>query len=139
MSAKVMIDSNVWIYAFMKGDDGRIATATALIEKLDSIVLSTQIVNEVCNVLLRKHKASNTTISAYIDYFYEEFQDSVLDEGVLRLASKLRNNHSFSFWDSLIVASAIENNCAILYSEDMQHDLLIQNTRIVNPFEIKTG
>lgn len=41
----------------------------------------------------------------------------------------------FSFWDSLIVASAILGEASILYSEDMQVGLIIENAlQIVNPF-----
>ena len=54
MTDKVLIDSNVWIYAFMKGDNSRISSATKLIEQTELIILSTHIINEVCNVLLRK-------------------------------------------------------------------------------------
>lgn len=134
MSDNVFIDSNVWIYALMTGDDERIAAATQLIETQPSIVVSTQIVNEVCNVLLRKHRVSNDNIITYIDYFYQEYVVTVLDESVLRLAAQLRMRYNFSFWDSLVVSSAIENDCAIIYSEDMQHGLTIKNTLIKNPF-----
>lgn len=129
-----MIDSNVWLYAFMKGNEQRVSTATNIIEQSEPIILSTQIVNEVCFVLLRKNKAKNTTLANYIDYFYSEHRVTILDEVILKTASKLRIEHHFSFWDSLIVASAINNRCSILYSEDMQHDYVIENTRIINPF-----
>ena len=38
--------------------------------------------------------------------------------------------------DSLIVATALENGCTILYSEDMQHEQIIEKQiKIINPFE----
>lgn len=41
------------------------------------------------------------------------------------------------FYDSLIVASALESECTILYSEDMQPGLVIENQlKIVNPFKL---
>lgn len=44
-------------------------------------------------------------------------------------------NYGFSFWDSLIIASALENGCDVLYTEDMQHNQLIENKlRALNPF-----
>ncbi|MFK5969609.1 MAG: PIN domain-containing protein [Candidatus Marithrix sp.] len=106
MIDNVMVDSNIWIYAFMKGDERKVIIATKLIEKTKQIIISTQIVNEVCNVLLRKNKVSNTDISDYIDYFYDEYPVTTLNETTLKLASELRINHKFSFWDSLIVSSA---------------------------------
>ena len=39
-----------------------------------------------------------------------------------------------AFYDALIVASAIEAGCDILYSEDMQHGGSIGGLAIVNPF-----
>jgi len=53
----------------------------------------------------------------------------------LLLASDLRARYPFSFWDGLIVASALAANAEILYSEDMQNGLLVENKlKIVNPF-----
>ena len=134
MSDRAFIDSNVWVYAFMTGDDKRIAAANQLIEQTKAIQLSTQVVNEVCSVLLRKHRVTDNAITDYIDYFYDEFPVATLDEGVIRYASSLRIRHAFSFWDSLIAATAIENSCATLYSEDMQHEMVVAGTRIINPF-----
>jgi predicted nucleic acid-binding protein len=52
------------------------------------------------------------------------------------LAFRLRSEYSLSFWDSLIVSSALENNCTTLYSEDMQHQQYIENQLlIINPFK----
>lgn len=134
MSDKVLVDSNVWIYAFMQGNDARVEAATKLIAEADSIIISTQIINEVCNILLRKYRASNQTIANYINYFYEEYTVVILDELTLKLASEQRIKHTFSFWDSLIVATGVQNRCTMLYSEDMQHGFTIQNMRIINPF-----
>lgn len=47
----------------------------------------------------------------------------------------LRNKYNYSCWDSLILSSAIENDCAILYSEDMHNSHNIENSlKITNPF-----
>ncbi len=49
----------------------------------------------------------------------------------------IKKRYRFSYWDSLIIASALENNCSILYSEDMQHSQVIEdNLKIINPFEM---
>jgi len=50
-------------------------------------------------------------------------------------ASDLRSRYSFSFWDGLILASALFADAEILYSEDMQNGLTVENKlKIVNPF-----
>jgi predicted nucleic acid-binding protein len=48
----------------------------------------------------------------------------------LRIAEK----HRLSWYDSLIVAAALEGNCETLYSEDLQHGRTIEGLRIENPF-----
>lgn len=54
-------------------------------------------------------------------------------ELILR-AIDLRRLHPMSFWDALIVASALHANCKILYSEDLQHGRKYEGLTIVNPF-----
>jgi predicted nucleic acid-binding protein len=53
----------------------------------------------------------------------------------LRLARKLISKYDFQLFDSIIVASSLETGCEILYSEDFQHNQLVENRiRIINPF-----
>ena len=49
----------------------------------------------------------------------------------------IKKRYKFSCWDSLIITSALENNCSILYSEDMQHSQVIENNlEVINSFEM---
>ena len=138
MGERVTIDSNIWAYAFMEGDDRRSVVAKSLIESYkrsrNKIIISTQIVNEVCNVMLKKGGVNSSDVNGYIDYFYTKTNVVLVREDSIRLAAQLRFDQSLSFWDSLIVAIALENDCDTLYSEDMQHGLEIEQLRIVNPF-----
>jgi predicted nucleic acid-binding protein len=53
-----------------------------------------------------------------------------------RLSNDIRQKYRLSFWDSLIIASALENNCLTLYSEDMQDGQIIEDRlKIINPFK----
>jgi predicted nucleic acid-binding protein len=47
---------------------------------------------------------------------------------------EIKEKFKFSFYDSLIIAAAIEANCKTLYSEDLQHNQKIYDLAIVNPF-----
>ena len=59
-----------------------------------------------------------------------------LDLLVVKNASRLRQQYSFSFWDSLIIASALEAGVTLLYSEDMQDGILVAGTlEIINLFK----
>ena len=58
-----------------------------------------------------------------------------LDFKVYQDAYRIRARYNVSFWDSLIVASALDNSCTVLYSEDMQHGLMIDSKlKVINPF-----
>jgi len=59
-----------------------------------------------------------------------------IDRNIITIASDLRMSYSLSFWDSLIVASALAGGADILYSEDMQDGLRVSGQlNIVNPFD----
>jgi len=71
-----------------------------------------------------------------IESFYARYVVIEFSKSLLLKASTLREHHAFSFWDSLIVASALATNAMVLYSEDMQDGLVVENRlRIVNPFK----
>jgi predicted nucleic acid-binding protein len=65
----------------------------------------------------------------------DRFVVTVITQTTIEKAFVLSLKYGFSYWDSLIISSAIENGCNILYSEDMQHEQLIEKKlRIINPF-----
>jgi predicted nucleic acid-binding protein len=129
------VDTNVWLYAFIEGEDvAKSARASGLIQQ-GNIRLSTQVVNEVCVNLLKKAKFSEDALRQLIDAFYTKYDVFDLQRSTFLTASNLRDGFSLSYWDSVIVASALETGAGILYSEDMQDGLLVNNQlRIVNPF-----
>jgi predicted nucleic acid-binding protein len=54
-------------------------------------------------------------------------------------AIQIHTKYQYSYYDSLIIASALENDCTILNTEDMQTGQVIEGTlTIVNPFILNT-
>jgi predicted nucleic acid-binding protein len=101
------------------------------------ISISTQVINEVCLNLKRKSSFSEAEISRLIHSFYLNYDVIELNREILLKASELRMKYSLSFWDGLIVAASMAAKTEILYSEDMQNGLLIENKlRVINPFEV---
>ncbi|WP_456325324.1 PIN domain-containing protein [Desulfonauticus submarinus] len=85
-------------------------------------------------VLRKKILAENNTF-AYAKDFMHIFNFCLIDRKDIKLAIEIKEKYKFSYWDSLIVASALENNCSILYTEDMQDGQIIEKKlEIVNPF-----
>ena len=130
------IDSNIWLYAFIEAQEQRKRKiAKSIITNNNCyILISSQIINEVCINMIRKTNFSENDIRMLIENFYKKYEVIDIDNKIPLNASMLRENHSFSFWDSIVASCAVYAKADILYSEDMQNNFRIENTRIVNPF-----
>ena len=137
------VDSNVWLYTLLSDpktepqeETRKRNQAIALLDRITPIVISTQVINEVCSVLQRKAKFNENQLKAVIQAFNDSCIITELNYDVLILASDLRLRYNFSFWDGLIAASAIESGADTLYSEDMQDGLIIlKSLQIINPLK----
>lgn len=139
MSVESFIDTNIFVYQLERLDVRKATIAEQLIEQgiaTGGACISFQVVQECLNVVLRKAQISleeNET---------RKYLQSVLAP-LLRVQPSLRLYHAaldiqsryrFSFYDSLIIAAALEAGCKTLYSEDLQHGQRIEQLTIHNPF-----
>lgn len=134
------IDTNVWLYAFSESQDPqKHAVAKSLIRQSPRVAISTQIVNEVAINLIRKFQADEESVQKLIRSFYQRYAVMEFNQSTLLHASTLRIMYQFSFWDSLVVSSALTAGATIVYSEDMHDGLMVQNQlQIINPFSVLT-
>jgi predicted nucleic acid-binding protein len=137
---KSFIDSNIWIYALIESKEEEVKRdkIIAFLEKLKNksrMLTSVQVLNEFHWVLKRKYNIDEIEIREKVTNGILKIVSVVpLDLKHYKTAYKIRDNYSFSYWDSLIIASALEKGCDTLYSEDMQHNLVIENKlTIKNP------
>ena len=130
------IDTNIWLYSFIQfRKTEKTEIARAIIKECE-IVISTQIINEMCVNLIKKVSFSEGKIQNLIESLYRKYTVFELSQDVLLKASKIRANHSFSFWDSVVAASALDCDADYLISEDMQDGFNLENKlTIVNPFK----
>ncbi|MBE9139216.1 PIN domain-containing protein [Nodosilinea sp. LEGE 07088] len=133
------VDANVWIYAITHSEDTpsdqRHEVARALLAGINPC-LSLQVVNEVSVNLIRKFKFTEAGIQTLIRSFYQNYAICPMDVGTLLEASALRERYSLSFWDSMIVSTAMQYQCPILYTEEMSKGLVINDSlMIINPFD----
>ncbi len=136
-AGQCFVDSNVWLYAVIENAESATKSATARTLVAERRIVSTQVVNEVCVNLLRKAGRSEEEIRQVVQAFYAQHRVVPIDERTMLSASELREAYSLSYWDSLIVATALEAGAAILYSEDMQDGLWINaRLQIINPFRV---
>ena len=134
MQDRVFLDTNILLYAFSTKDLQKQNIAKNIL--LSDAVISTQVINEVTVNLIKKFDFSEDNIQKFLSSSYSRYQVVDLNYELFSTASSLRKKYMFSYYDSVIVSAALISDCSTLYSEDMHHDLLIENRlRVVNPFK----
>ncbi len=133
MKDKYFIDSNICLYLldndFAKKDIAKAALKT-------NPTISTQVINENVNILFKKYKhLTNIEVVAHTKFLMHNCTVEIINEATISVALFIKEKYQVQWYDSLIVAAALQANCTILYTEDMHHGLIIEGTlSIINPF-----
>lgn len=138
MRVKAFVDTNIWLYALVKtsADDPHHHAASHFLDRLPRPVISTQVIKEAVSNLIKKANMPELAIRKLVADWYKECDVHACNEGQIIAASWLREKYSFSHWDSLIVASAIDAGCDVLYSEDLQDGLRVNDQlSVANPLK----
>jgi predicted nucleic acid-binding protein len=133
------IDSNVFVYYFDQRDPAKQAIAQQLVRravKEGAASISYQVVQETLNVITRKIKPPATAAQAeqMMQVALLPLWRVVPSASLFYQALQLQARTQYSFYDSLIIAAALEAGCTRLLSEDLQHGQQIDSLRIENPF-----
>ena len=129
------VDTNIWLYSFIKSQDEEKSKIAKSIISGSDIIISTQIINEICVNLLKKAKFSEGKIQKLIQSLYKRYTVFELSQDILIKASEIRTEFTFSFWDSIVAASALDSEADYLISEDMQNGFKLEDKlTIINPF-----
>ena len=136
---KFFLDTNIFVYTFeSKSPSKRVLAQDLVSGALDTRrgVISYQVVQEFLNVATRKFTKPMKVAEAELYLarilmpLCEVFPDSSLYSQALSISSET----GFSFYDSLIVASAIASECEILWTEDLQDGQRVRGVEVRNPF-----
>ena len=134
MPDKVFFDTNVLIYGYSEDEPDKRQRAIDCVRSGEAWI-STQVLNETINVLKRKFSLSYSQIREAVQELSEGFPIILVSVNTIEMALNLAERYQYSYFDSLILASALEAGCQILYSEDLQDGQRIENQlMIVNPF-----
>jgi predicted nucleic acid-binding protein len=127
------LDSNVVVYYYTKTEPEKRNAVGSLLLNSD-ITLSTQVLSEVSNVLRKKFKWEREPIERIFQELRRLFPIVVVSAETIERAISLAKRTQYQYYDCLVLSSAIESHCSILYSEDFQHNQVVDGVRIVNPF-----
>lgn len=139
MSADVFfIDSNVWLYSmFISPDDEeKQRQAAEIIDACDPLI-SYQVIQEVLANVVRKHKPAKQELQRILQGFVADCTIISITPPLIEQAIELMDRYHVSYWDSLIISTALAGQATILYSEDMHDGLVVdQRLTIKNPFNV---
>jgi|SRR5882724_1338193 len=139
MSGRYFLDTNIFVYSFDASSPAKASQAKKLIRSATEThagMVSYQVVQEFFNVALRRFAKPMSTEDAeqYLSVTFRPLlsvhSSPALYGDALRIAARFR----LPWYDSLIVASAIEGQCDVLYSEDFQNGQQFGPLTISNPF-----
>ena len=106
-----------------------------MIEKYDCYT-STQVFNEISNVMIKKLKMSIAEIKQVITAINDRCMVSIITHETVQKALNLKEIYGYSYYDSLILATAVFSGCDYIFSEDLQDGQIIENKiEIVNIFK----
>jgi predicted nucleic acid-binding protein len=136
MSARSFFDTNVLIYADDRSAPAKQKRAIQLVaehRRAGTGVVSMQVLQEYFVTVTRKLGVDVRVARRKVELL-AEFDVATPDVADIVAAIDLLRLHGFSFWDSLILRSAIQSGCTILLTEDFQESREVDGVRIVNPF-----
>lgn len=139
MSDRAFLDTNILIYMFDERSPAKKRAAGELAQRLakeEAVrVISTQVLQEAYSALTGKLRLDAAwTQTALQAMEASGIRVEVTDVPLVWRAATRSANDRLSFWDSLIVESAISAQCTHLYTEDLQHGRKFGGVTVVNPF-----
>ncbi len=139
----VFFDTNLFLYLGLtpknESDKQKQKMSINLFHKLDyDIFISNQVINEISNVLLKKSSFTKIQIIDFLNNIIDAVNICPLSFDITLNGIEIHDLYKFSFYDSLIIASALASGCSQLITEDLQDNQIIhyqyRQLKIINPF-----
>jgi len=140
MTAPVFVDTNVLVYARDAGHAAKQARAAAWLEILWREQLgrtSVQVLSEYYVTLTRKLDPGIPSAEAWDDVSaLFTWRPQTIDVAIMQRGREIEQRYRLSWWDSLIVAAAAAQGCALLLSEDFQDGGVYAGVTVRSPFTL---
>jgi predicted nucleic acid-binding protein len=134
MRDRAFFDTNILVYLYSEDESQKQKLAEQCFSQYEGMI-STQSLNEFCNVCLRKLKRNIYEIGKAIQEILSNATLVAINEETILNALRIHHKYGYSYFDSLMVATALATDCKTLLSEDMQNGQVIdEKTVIKNPF-----
>jgi predicted nucleic acid-binding protein len=128
---KIFFDTNMIVYLHSDTDiHKRDKVRKAFIE--NERYISSQVLNEFSNVAFKKLHLKASEIDVIVEKLANASFVANIDKTTIHKAIALKDKYAYSYYDSLMIASALECGCSFLYSEDMSDNQIIEGLTIKN-------
>jgi predicted nucleic acid-binding protein len=138
MSVNCFVDTNILVYSRDSTEPGKQHIAKQWLTQLwqqEAGRISAQVMNEYYVTVTQKLKPGLSKDQARADLrALAVWQPLEISTHLIESAWDVQDQYAYSWWDSLVIASALFLDCDYLLSEDMQHEQSLGNLKIVNPF-----
>ena len=138
MNANCFVDTNILVYARDSSEPEKQVLAEQWLTQLWQHELgriSTQVMNEYYVTVTQKLKPGLSIEQARSDLrALAVWQPLDITSTLIESAWDIQDQYAYSWWDTLIITSALFLDCRYLLSEDMQHEQSIGKLSIINPF-----
>ena len=115
MEDKVKIDNNLWVYLYAKHPlDKYLKVRNLVSDRFEVILVSTQIIGELYHVLTRKKFRTQAEAKQIVLDIVANFPVVGIDTAKVVKAVEINSRYGYSYWDSLVVATALIADCSIL-------------------------
>ncbi len=134
---KYTLDTNILIYSIDRNAGERHKKSIELIEQMAKCdcILTLQALSEFYSAVTRKGKMPHGVAQAQVNDWMILFSVVTAAPAVLQRAMQAVDEHQLSFWDAMLLETAVQANVTRFLSEDMQHGRLWKGMSIDNPFE----
>jgi len=131
--SRIALDSNILVYNHSLTCEKKMLIAIELFN--ENPVVSSQVISEYLNVMRKKFRMEKNALMQLCSLWLEKCSVQPVILSTIKLAQDLVGKYDFQMFDGIIVAAALEADCDILYSEDMQNGQIVENMlKIVDPF-----
>ena len=134
MRADLFLDTNILLYAASRaaGEQQKRIKARELLG-LEEVGLSVQVLAEFYVNATAKLKLPDDKVIQVLESL-ENYPILPISEALFWAALTLKKRYQLSYWDSAILAAAVELGCHTVYSEDLNHGQIYSGVRVLNPF-----
>jgi len=143
MTERFFVDTNILVYARDTTEPDKHQAARDWLAHLwtnRTGRISTQVLKEYYQVVTRRLNPGLPVAEARDDIRdLQSWNPLDVTSTTFELAWTIEDRYQFSWWDSLIIASAQQSNCQYLLSEDLQAGQTIDNLTVLNPFQSKVN